>query len=231
MENELLTCKFCGKVCKNNNSLAQHTIRCHHNPNRINNILSPEALKKAHEHPWNKGLTKETDERVKQMGISIHEYQLLHGNQFKNKKHTKETREKIAQKMKNNKNWINSVGKTGFGKRGYYKGIHCDSTYELVFLIYCLDHNIKIERCCDKFEYYIDGQKHFYIPDFKVDDVYIEIKVYWNKNKELKEEAVRKVNQKLKIYYANDLQPMFQYVCSEYNLSKYTECIKFYDKR
>lgn len=29
-------CKYCGKVCKNKNSLAQHEIRCNQNPDKIN---------------------------------------------------------------------------------------------------------------------------------------------------------------------------------------------------
>lgn len=28
-------CKYCGKICKNKNSLAQHEVRCKENPNRI----------------------------------------------------------------------------------------------------------------------------------------------------------------------------------------------------
>lgn len=32
---ELLRCKYCGRECKNKNSLAQHEIRCKENPNRI----------------------------------------------------------------------------------------------------------------------------------------------------------------------------------------------------
>ena len=34
---ETYTCKYCGKICKNKNSLAQHEIRCKENPNRIVN--------------------------------------------------------------------------------------------------------------------------------------------------------------------------------------------------
>ena len=47
-----LYCKYCGKLCKNKNSLAQHECRCDKNPNKI-------ATK-----AWNKGATKETDSRV-----------------------------------------------------------------------------------------------------------------------------------------------------------------------
>lgn len=35
MENETYTCKYCGRKCKNLNSLRQHEIRCKENPNKI----------------------------------------------------------------------------------------------------------------------------------------------------------------------------------------------------
>ena len=31
----MIRCKYCGKECKNKNSLAQHEIRCKLNPNKI----------------------------------------------------------------------------------------------------------------------------------------------------------------------------------------------------
>ena len=52
IDHEDLYCKYCGKLCKNKNSLAQHECRCDKNPNKI-------ATK-----AWNKGATKETDSRV-----------------------------------------------------------------------------------------------------------------------------------------------------------------------
>lgn len=52
IDHDDLYCKYCGKLCKNKNSLAQHECRCDKNPNRI-------ATK-----AWNKGATKETDSRV-----------------------------------------------------------------------------------------------------------------------------------------------------------------------
>jgi hypothetical protein len=52
-------CKYCGKICKNNNSLAQHEIRCPKNNNRI---PCPS---------WNKGKTKETDVRVRQQSEAL----------------------------------------------------------------------------------------------------------------------------------------------------------------
>ena len=61
MENDFI-CKFCGKACKNANSLRNHEHLCKLNPNRQESSWT--KFNKEHE-PWNKGLTKETDERVK----------------------------------------------------------------------------------------------------------------------------------------------------------------------
>ena len=52
IDHDDLYCKYCGKLCKNKNRLAQHECRCDKNPNKI-------ATK-----AWNKGATKETDSRV-----------------------------------------------------------------------------------------------------------------------------------------------------------------------
>jgi len=63
MENDFV-CKFCGKVCKNANSLRNHERLCKENPERQESSW----IKFNHERgAWNKGLTKETDERVKRI--------------------------------------------------------------------------------------------------------------------------------------------------------------------
>lgn len=36
MKTQTFICKYCGKECKNKNSLSQHEIRCKENPNKIN---------------------------------------------------------------------------------------------------------------------------------------------------------------------------------------------------
>ena len=45
-------CKFCGKECKNKNSLTQHEIRCKENPNRLecfgNKRNMPKRIKRWH---------------------------------------------------------------------------------------------------------------------------------------------------------------------------------------
>jgi hypothetical protein len=60
-------CKFCKSARKNNNSLKNHELRCPSNPDR--NYVSYTLGKTG----WNKGLTKETDERVSQYAATIKE--------------------------------------------------------------------------------------------------------------------------------------------------------------
>jgi very-short-patch-repair endonuclease len=58
-----LLCVLCDKECKNSNSYAQHYVRCKNNPNRK---LNPKSIggKDYNKSVWNKGLTKQTDDRV-----------------------------------------------------------------------------------------------------------------------------------------------------------------------
>lgn len=63
---EEFICKYCGKVCKNANSLRNHERLCKKNPNRqISPFVEYNKKRSTGEISiWNKGLTKETDERV-----------------------------------------------------------------------------------------------------------------------------------------------------------------------
>lgn len=97
---------------------------------------------------------------------------------------------------------------------GYYKGIYCDSTFELAYLIYCLDHNIDIKRCNEVFEYEYEGKKHHYHPDFIVNGEIIEIKNYYREINDIKLNAV---NKPIKILYYDDLIPIFDYVAKTYD--------------
>lgn len=70
LNHEGLVCQFCGKECKNRNSLCNHERLCKKNPNKMDSPFvdyhnSPDYV------VWNKGLTKETDERVKKSGETL----------------------------------------------------------------------------------------------------------------------------------------------------------------
>src|ERR1035437_2235346 len=95
---------------------------------------------------------------------------------------------------------------------GYYKGIWCDSTYELVWIIYNLDHNILFERNNIGFPYKTpDGKDHKYYPDFKQNNEYIETKNYLKENDQYK---FASFPHKLTILFGKDLKLQFDYVYS-----------------
>lgn len=111
------------------------------------------------------------------------------------------------------------------GKSGYYKGIWCDSTYELVWVIYNLDHQIKFQRNTKGFEYEYNNQKHKYYPDFILENnLYIEIK---NFLQDKDKEKFKQFPYQLKVLFGNDLKECFEYVKQKYNTSYFE---KLYDK-
>lgn len=62
-------------------------------------------------------------------------------------------------------------------KKYTYNNIQFDSSWELAFYIYNVDHNIMFEYQPDlNIWYELNGKKHKYIPDFKIGDTIIEIK-------------------------------------------------------
>ena len=70
-------CKFCNKLCKNKNSLAQHEIRCIQNPNKLSYFHKGQTA-------WNKGLTAKTDPRVKKGSETLkNTIKTLHNNCIK----------------------------------------------------------------------------------------------------------------------------------------------------
>lgn len=99
---------------------------------------------------------------------------------------------------------------------GYYKGIYCASTYELVYLIYSLEHNIPIERNTDYFEYELNGEVKRYLPDFKIGNKYIEIKNYNREDVEAKTSALRAIDKDIEVLYYDELEHMMCYIDKKY---------------
>lgn len=91
--------------------------------------------------------------------------------------------------------WANKIGymkgktggyrkEAGRGKMGWYRGIYCNSTWELAWVIYSLDNNIKFKRNNEGFEYQFGNNKYKFYPDFILEDGrYVEIKG-WVTNKD-----------------------------------------------
>ena len=120
--------------------------------------------------------------------------------------------------------YIENSGNLYFHK-GYYKGIYCDSTYELVYVIYNLDHNIKFKRCKRVYDYKYQEKTHKYHPDFELEDgTLIEIKGYITDNLKAKIASVK--DRHLKVLYKKDLEYAFKYVEENY---KYNQLKDLYD--
>lgn len=102
---------------------------------------------------------------------------------------------------------------SGTSKKGWYKGYFCGSSWELAWVIYNLEHNIQFKRNTDGFEYTYDGTIKIYYPDFKIDDVYIEIKGYHSKQFDAKQ---LQFPHKLKVLHKSELKNIFKYVEDKY---------------
>ena len=114
---------------------------------------------------------------------------------------------------------------TSRGKSGTYKGYHCDSTYELVWVIYNLDHNIFFERNHKSYSYYIEGNKHLYYPDFILEDgSLVEIKGFMTELVQTKLSAVTDTS--IVLLQKDDLKYAFDYVKANY---RYKNLFDLYD--
>ncbi len=110
---------------------------------------------------------------------------------------------------------LNPYRRSGNAKYGVYHGIHCDSSWELAFLIYCLDHNIPVERNTEGFPYTYDGETHQYYPDFKSHNTYYEIKNYSTPIVQAKCEQFPH-NKQLKLLMKNEMKPYLNYATKTY---------------
>ncbi|MFN4973835.1 MAG: hypothetical protein ACK5GV_01180 [Bacteroidota bacterium] len=108
---------------------------------------------------------------------------------------------------------------SGRSKSGYYKSIYCGSTYELVWVIYRLDHNLPVTR----FPGYIEDSDIRYYPDFYVDGKIVEIKGYWTEGVDKKSELAKLLGYDIQILYKNDLQIEFDWVYNNYTFTTLEE--------
>lgn len=116
---------------------------------------------------------------------------------------------------------------SGRGKSGRYKGIPSDSTWELVYIIYCLDKNKQIDRCKETFDYIqSSGRKAKYHPDFIVNSEIVEIKGPQDKEWPNKLKAVTKP---ITVIGKNEIDFYIKYVFKEYNVNWKT-LTSLYDK-
>jgi hypothetical protein len=105
---------------------------------------------------------------------------------------------------------------SGRGKKGWYKGYWCDSSYELAFVIYALDHGLagSFERNWESFPYFFKDRVRHWIPDFRwYDGLYVEIKGYLTDQAEAK---FATFSHPLLVVRRENLAFVFEYVTKTY---------------
>ena len=104
---------------------------------------------------------------------------------------------------------------SGRGKNGFYKGIQCDSSYELAWVIYHIDSGINFVRNKKWFEYEYMGSLHKYFPDFYLpdNDMYVEIKGF------VTEQHIAKMKyapNNIRVLYKKDMVDIISYAIEKY---------------
>lgn len=172
-----LFCSFCGKQCKNENSFRNHERMCPQNPDQSYR----EKFNTCGHIAWNKGLTKETDERVAKCGQTYsRNHKLGLHTEYKNASHRQEVKDKISStclKKSKEGTWHTSLAKN---MHIDYNGVDLHGSWELKYAQYLDANKIKWIRNIDRFPYTYKDKLHYYTPDFYLVDTdeYIEIKGY-----------------------------------------------------
>ena len=151
-------CKFCNKECKNPNSLRNHERLCKLNPNQDTRCL--EILYKNRDKwnqsegrtAWNKGLTKETDERLANQGKKFHEHYHGKNGLWFGKKHSEETKKKISETQKKN-----YAGKSRYIPVQEHRKSYAEQYFDVIFT---------------------DAQKQFPVDRYRLDYAWPDTKTY-----------------------------------------------------
>lgn len=195
---EKIKCKYCNKEYSKY-GIGTHIWRKHGKGKNFNPNL---GYKNKSRIAWNKGLTKETDERVYNTGITyskrIKEGKIIPA--FKGKHHTKETKEKISKKMTNAHKGSRCKWYV-YEKRNKEK-FTLQGTWEVRFakVLDIIDENwIKPGNNIKEhsFEWVDDDNvKHYYTPDFWSPKLkkYFEVKGYWWDSDKIKMKKVKENN-------------------------------------
>lgn len=200
----MFICQFCNRVFSNRGGLVSHELHCALNPKRVQRKNSPLAHKKRGTLAWNSGLVG--DPRCK------HAPDFKSGASGRASTQEKELERiaKITSKAKlNNGGYRKGSGR---GKKGWYSGIFCDSSWELAYILYAKDNDFSITKNTEFRTYEWKGKIRKYLPDFIVNGRLVEIKGYKT------EQWIAKYNsnQDVDVLYEDKMKPILEYVTEKY---------------
>lgn len=124
-----MICQYCGKECKNKNSLVQHELRCKKNPNKINMdylTILPNAI-------GHKGANQFTKAKENNQIYQVsEETRIKCGQTFKGKHHSEKTKQILKEKTNN---WlINNPEKIGWIINHSSKQSYPEKYFEELFI-------------------------------------------------------------------------------------------------
>lgn len=125
---------------------------------------------------------------------------------------SEETKQRIRETCKLNKKSGGFREGGGKGKKGKFIGIHCDSSWELAFLIWMTNHGKIVQRVLNPRKYIFEGKKKLYYPDFVVDDKVYEIKGW----KTPQWEEKHRHNPDVIVLGFEELKPMIEFAKTKY---------------
>jgi hypothetical protein len=180
-----MNCRFCEKICKNDNSLRNHERLCHKNPDKqiiVSNLIEFNKKRKEQNIKGTNHFVKS-----KQLGLPIplmsDETKKKISEALKNRVWTEEQRKQHSEAMKiavkkhpDSYTKNNVVGRV---KNLDYNGVKLKGKWELIVAKWLDENQIKWEHETKSFEYEWNGIRNyypdFYLPDF---DFFIEVKGY-----------------------------------------------------
>ena len=209
-------CQYCNKKCIGLLSLRCHERLCSHNPNRATSNFKKynEEIHNGTKDSWSKGLTKYTHSSILKQSEKL----IGREGNFKGRKHNDETKKHLSEV--HTELWHKDDHRRTFSKSGWYNNEYMMSTYELAYYIYMKDSGHNIERCKERFPYIVDETKHYYYPDFKVDNsTIVEIKGFETELDRLKYTLVPN----LLVLKYDDIKHCIKYVKDKYNVTDLSE--------
>jgi RNA polymerase subunit RPABC4/transcription elongation factor Spt4 len=102
---------------------------------------------------------------------------------------------------------------SGRGKKGWYEGYWCDSSWELAWVIYAVDHSIEFSRNTAGYIYEFEGDSHKFYPDFLLGSgQLVEVKGYFDPRNKAKIAAVKG----LTVLGKKEMQVFIQYAIEKF---------------
>lgn len=168
-ETNKYVCPHCGKEYSKM-GIGSHVWRNHTEEGK--KFDSNKGYKDGTRVAWNKGLTKEVDDRVMKQWVTYKERFENGEIKIKGTKHTEDYKIRMSLLAKDN-----NLGGWCSSKKIPYKDVILQSSYELEFAKDLDKNNIEWERPEPLF-YTLNGEKHRYYPDFYIRnlDVYVDPK-------------------------------------------------------